>query len=342
MSDQAGAIGPRSNSRQSGIGIAAVAYNLPGAQIDIVQWAQRENVARELVDRLLANGCRYFYEGPEYSDAELIMGAIDTLDMADAKWFAGVRYLVHTHTQSFSMPPPPSSILSELARRYDLRLSLSFSVCQIACAGVIHAIDMAARLLADDAQAKYALVVTSDRVFGNAKHRIRQDAGIQSDGASAIVLAKEHLRCRLGQASFKHFAKLHDGPATPANRAAIARYTWLHTKMLFRDHSRASGFPLAAYGRILPINADRHYWGQIARSLQLPEELFFLDNIRERGHACSADLAVNLVDHGLELIERGQPVLACGQSNLGAHAALSFFPVGAATADESLEGPTWH
>lgn len=312
---------------RAAIGIGAVAYHLPGPPVDVLPWAQGENVAPELIERLLANGCRYFHEGPEHSDAELIAAAIDSLQMADANWLAGVRYLVHAHTEAFSMPAPPDSILTELVQRYDLRVSLAFSVGQIACASVISAIDTAARLLAGDAHAEYALVVTADRVFGNARHRIRQDAGIQSDGASAIVLAKQRLRCRLGPASFRNFARLHDGPTTPANIAAIGRYTWLHTKMLFQQHSAASGLPLAGYGQILPINADRQYWVQIARALQLPESRFFLDNIRERGHACCADLAVNLVDRGLALIDRGEPVLACGQSNVGAYAALCLWPV---------------
>jgi hypothetical protein len=341
MSESALSVAAGNASARGTIGVAAAAYHLPGPPIDIVPWAQDEGVPPALIERLLANGCRYFYEGPQYSDAELIIGAIDRLEIADTNWLAGVRYLLHAHTQSFSMPAPPSSILSELARHYDLHLSLSFSVCQIACASVINAIDIAARLLVNDAHAEYALVVTSDRVFGNAKHRIRQDAGIQSDGGSAIVLAKQHVRCRLGPASFKNFAALHDGPTTPANIAAIGRYTWLHTKLLFQDHSALSGLALGDYGRILPINADRHYWVEIARALQLPESRFFLDNIRERGHACCADLAVNLVDHGLAIIERGKPVLACGQSNVGAYAALSFLPVSVAvTAREVLQEVT--
>ncbi|MCP3102882.1 hypothetical protein LZ198_28795 [Myxococcus sp. K15C18031901] len=307
------------------VGITDAAYHLPGPAIDIVEWASSRGVDPQLVQELLANGCRYFHEGPEHSDAELIAGAIDQLAARGAR-LSDVRYLVHAHTQAFSMPAPPSSLLTELVRRYGMSPRLCFSVGHIACAGVVGAMDWAARLLADDDDARYALVVTSDRVFGKAKHRIRQDAGIQSDGASAVLLAKEDLRCRVGAVSYKNFAELHEGPSNPRTTEMIGRYTWLHTKLLFEEHSQATGIPLREYGQLLPINADRHYWVQIADTLGLPDTAFFLENIRERGHACSNDFAVNLVDRGFPLLAQGRAVASCGQSNVGAYAVITLLP----------------
>ncbi|WP_224360668.1 hypothetical protein [Hyalangium versicolor] len=309
------------------VGIADAAYNLPGPAVDIVEWAASQKVSPQLVEELLAHGCRYFYEGSEHSDAELIFGAIDTLVARHGALLSEVRYLVHAHTQAFSMPPPPSSLLTEILQRYDLAPQLCFSIEHIGCAGVVAAVDRAARLLAEDGDARYALVVTSDRVFGNAKHRIRQNAGLQSDGATAILLSKENMRCRLASISYKNFAGLHEGPSDPKTISMIARYTWLHTKLLFAEHSQATGIPLRQYGQLMPINADRHYWVQIAHALDLPESAFFLENIRMRGHACSADFAVNLVDRGFALLDQGQAVASCGQSNVGAYTVVTLLPI---------------
>ncbi len=309
------------------IGIADAAYALPGPAVDIVDWALEEGINDDLVRDLIENGCRYFHIGTDMSDADLIAMAIERLSLRRPKLLGEVRYLIHAHTEAFSIPPPPVSVLGEITDRFGLELTMSFSVGHVACASVINAIDWCARLLASDPEAEYGLVVTSDRVFGNAKHRLRQDAGIQSDGGSAILISKSELRCRIGAVSVKNFARLHEGPNNVQNAAAIARYTWLHTKQLFLEHGERSGIPVEKHGVILPINADRHYWIQIAKAMSLPESSLFLDNIRIRGHACCADFAVNLVDHGFARIDRGEPVLLCGQSNVGAYAAISLLPL---------------
>lgn len=308
------------------IGIVDASYALPGQAVDIVDWAAEQQVAPGLLERLLANGCRYFHIGTDRSDADLIGEAITHLRGGETDWLADVRYLIHAHTEAFSMPPPPVSVLGQLCDRFDLRLDLSFSVGHVACAAVINAVDWARRLLDRDPSARYALVVTADRVFGEAKHRIRQDAGIQSDGGSAILVGRESLRARIGTVSVKNFARLHEGPNNPQNVAAISRYTWLHTKQLFQAHEADSGIPLHAHGAVLPINADREYWLQIAKAVALREDKLFLDNIALRGHACCADFAVNLVDRGFELLDGGDPVLLCGQSNVGAYAAMTLLP----------------
>lgn len=312
------------------VGIAEVAYQLPGPAQNLVAWAAEQEVAPSRVQALLANGCLWFHEGPENSDSELIAAAIDRFELPVAQWQPRVRYLVHAHTETFSMPAPPSSILAELVGRYGLQPALAFGICQVACASVIQAVARAVELLQADDSPACALVVTADRVFGNAKHRLRQNGGVQSDGGSAILLARADtglpLKALVGAASLRNFPRLHDGPTTPANVAAIGRYTWLHTKQLFQQHSQASGLALQDVACFLPINADREYWSRIAQALQLPESRFFIDNVGARGHACCADLAINLVDAGLAHLAGGEAVVACGQSNVGAYAALTLLP----------------
>jgi 3-oxoacyl-[acyl-carrier-protein] synthase III len=309
----------------SPVGICAAAYHLPGDPVDLVPWAQQQQVPPRLIESLLANGCRCFHAAPACTDAAFAASAIDRLD-APPGWQRGVRYLVHAHTQAFSMAAPPASILAELCARYGFEPALAFSVGHLACASVLSAVDCAARLLADDADAEYALVVTSDRVFGEARYRIQGQTSVQSDGASALLLGRSGLRCRLGQASFKNFTQLHPGPSTPALAITMARFLWRHMAALLREHEVAAGLPLRAYDEILPANADLSDWARVVAELDLPDGQVYVDNIGHKGHACCADLAVNLVDRGFERLAAGGLLLAFGQSNVGAFAAQTLWP----------------
>jgi hypothetical protein len=311
---------------ETDVGIVAAAFELPGSPHSVADWAHAQGVAPRLIESLLSHGCRQFHQLPGGSDADFIDAALARLEVPPG-WTRGVRYLVHAHTQAFSMPAPPSSLLAEVAQRHGLRPTLAFSVGQLACASAIVAVDLAARLLRDDVDAEYALVVTSDRVFGDARYRIQGRTSVQSDGASAILLGRHGVRCLLGPASVRHFPALHAGPCTPALAWTMARQLWRHTAQLLREHEARTGTPLAAYAEILPANADRADWLKVQAELGLLPGQVFLDNVGRRGHACCADLAVNLVDRGFaQLAEGDGPLLAFGQSNVGAFAAMTLWP----------------
>jgi 3-oxoacyl-[acyl-carrier-protein] synthase III len=319
------------------VGIADAAYHLPGPALEVRRWAAEHNAEPHLAEELVAHGCSHFHASSDDSDEALIAACIDQILARRGGWLPQVRYLVHAHTQNFSAPPAPASLLNTLCARYGMQPTLSFSVGQVACSAVINALAWAARLLAADPDAEHALVVTSDRVFGGPRYRLRAPATIQSDGASAILLGRDDVQCLLGRCDLFYAPEMHEGPSTPANVTRIARLTWLHTKQMLQRHSEATGVVLADYAQILPVNADRYYWAQIARGLRLPESHFYLDNIARRGHACCADFAVNLVDHGFGLLGAGRDVLMCGQSNLGAHAALTLHPAPRAAAAQPME-----
>ncbi|MDO5691105.1 MAG: hypothetical protein Q4G70_01300 [Pseudomonadota bacterium] len=277
------------------------------------------------MEQLLRNGCRYFHDGSHCSDLDLICIAVDQL-MARGLNPADVAYVIHAHTQAFSAPAAPVSVLSQLAQRYGWRTHMSFSVTHLACAAVGNAIQWAADLLRQDARARYALVVTSDRVFGQAGYRIYQNSGMQSDGGSAILIGRESLLGVLDRVTVLNYTQLFEGPSDAANIAAIARLTWLQTKKLFQQHAQDCGLPVDQMGTLLTINAALPYWKLIAKSLGLGMDQFFLDNIGKRGHAYCADFAVNMADEGVRLLSEGQRVVYCAQSNVGAYAAIGWRP----------------
>jgi 3-oxoacyl-[acyl-carrier-protein] synthase III len=311
-------------------GLIEAGIAMPGAPRDIVEYARAEGIDDARVQRLLGNKVRWFHMDEDISDAELVADAIEDLcaRLGDRAWLSRVTKLIYAHTQIFSMPAAPESLLSTVMGRYDtLRPTLCFSVEHAACASATMALEWAARLLHGDSDADaLALVVTSDRVFGNATYRIRQDGGVQSDGGSALLVGSRNLRARFGGITVSTYDKLHEGPSTPENEATIARTTWLHTRQMFREHIKLTGLDLNDAAVILPINADWLYWLKVAQALRIDAEKFYFGGITQRGHACCADLAVNLVDHGFGRVDAGGWVVFCGQSNLGAYAGLTLLP----------------
>jgi hypothetical protein len=311
-------------------GLVEAGIALPGERRDICEYARAEGIEDARLQRLLRNRVRWFHMDEDMSDAALIAGAIEDLcaRLCDRAWLGRVTHLIYAHTQAFSMPAPPESLLSDVMGRYgELRPTLCFSVEHAACASAVMALEWAARLLhAVGDRDALALVVTSDRVFGNATYRIRQDGGVQSDGASALLVGARGLRARIGGITISTYDTLHEGPSSPQNEAIIARTTWLQTRQLLREHSQLTGLTLADAAAILPINADWLYWLKIGQALRIDAEKFYFDGITQRGHACCADLAINLIDRGFALVDAGGSVVFCGQSNLGAYAALTLTP----------------
>jgi len=314
----------------SDFGLVEAGMELPGAPRDIIDYASAEGVDEARVQTLLANKLRWFHMDEDQSDADLIATAIEDLcaRLGDRACLSRVTHLIYAHTQAFSMPAPPESLLSDLLGRYaSLQPTLCFSVEHAGCASSVMALEWAARLLhGDGAPEALALVVTSDRAFGTAAHRIRQDGGIQSDGASALLVGARDLRCRFGGVTIATYGGLHEGPSSPQNAAAIAHTTWLHIRHMLGEHSKLTGLDLNDAAAILPVNADFPYWLEIARALRIDAAKIYADGMTRRGHACCADLAINLIDRGFALMDAGGWVVFCAQSNLGAYAALTLLP----------------
>jgi len=313
--------------QEQGVGIAAMQYELPGPAIDIVDYGKSEGVSEARIERLLDNGVRYFYDGTDRSDSDMVIAAVNKIiDERGSDWLTDVSYVIHARTQAFSTPPPPTSIPSDVCAHFGIEPKLSFGIEQLACAGVVRALDWARRLLILNKEARYVLVITSDRVFGNYKYRLRQDGGVQCDAGTAMLVAKEDLLCQFDAFSSKSFNGLYEGPSTAKLEAEIARMTLSQTKESLEKHALKSETGIGEFSRLLPINADRIYWEKIADYLGVNREAFFLDNIERCGHACCGDLAINVIDGGLAEIVAGGTILYCGQSNLGIYENISLCP----------------
>ncbi len=304
-------------------GIVDAAFHLPGPAQDIEAWAERVGVERALVERLLANGCRHFHVADSEDDAELCAAATRMLLERHDLDPARVPYVVHAHTQSYSVPPAPQSLLAQVARRCGLRPRLAMSVGELACGGIVKALEIALDLLEADPAAGHALVLSSDRVFGGPRHRIRQEAGIQSDGGAAILLGRQRLRARVLDIRVRHWPGLALGPQASPKARLMGALPWAHTRRLWLEMASRAGVAPSALGRVFPTNADGPYWRELAHGMGLKPGTLFLDNMRRRGHSCCSDLAINLADAVFDELAAGRRALCFSQSNVGAYGALA-------------------
>ncbi|WP_295565519.1 hypothetical protein [uncultured Stenotrophomonas sp.] len=314
---------------QSRVGIVEAAYHLPGEAIDLCEWGPRMGVDGARIDRLLGNGCRYFHSAQVESDADIVVAAVGRVLRESAVNASSIAYVIHARTQNFSMPAAPHSLLGEVCARTGIEPRLAFSISHLACASIIAAVDTAVRLLQGDPSASHALVTSSDRVFGNADHRLRQDSGIQSDGGSAILVGRPEVRSWIRTIMLRTYPKLHPGPSTPTMGRLIGSAAWAHTAEVLDDLDDHPDGGLQQMDALLPTNADIPYWRTLLQARQARADILFEDNARRRGHACCADLAINLADEGLRRADQGQRVMCFSQSNVGAYGYLVLEGAGA-------------
>ncbi|MEK7989147.1 3-oxoacyl-ACP synthase, partial [Burkholderia contaminans] len=71
------------------------------------------------------------------------------------------------------------------------------SVAQLNCVSVAAGIETVRALMRRYPQLDAALVVSSDRVYGE-DYRMRQMTGVQCDGAAAMLIARNSTKNRLG------------------------------------------------------------------------------------------------------------------------------------------------
>ncbi|MDK2125937.1 ketoacyl-ACP synthase III family protein [Parachitinimonas caeni] len=313
---------------QNPYGIIAADYYLPGTPVDVRDWAPLLGVAPELVQALISNGCRYFHMGEGESDLSLSMAAFERLLKRAGIAAREVDYLIHANTQPFSIPEPPRSVVAELAAAFDLQPKLAFGITHLGCASVFAAIEAACALLQSDPDAHYVAIVTADRVFDE-PFRLRKDQGIQSDGSSALLIGRGEGLGRLASLCLRYFPKLDGGPASPQFEALHGTFNWAYTKTATAEALQQARLTMRDIGIFLPTNSEAPLWLSLGRSLGAEDHQMFTENTRRRGHACCANLAINLVDAGFEHLAAGHPVLAAAQSNNGAYAAFTLLPPGA-------------
>jgi 3-oxoacyl-[acyl-carrier-protein] synthase III len=311
------------------IGIDAVAYELPNKAIDIDCWARERDWPREQVDSIIASGCRFFHAAPETSEVELASQALGKLLEQTGLAPSSVDLMVHVHTQPFSMPATPRSLLYEISSAHGIEPQWSGSIAQLNCASIAAAIRVIDALFTSYPQAQTAIVVSADRVYDE-KTRMRQLSGIQCDGAAALLVTRNSRRNRIGTVALRNHSAWYPGSDTIKEvEQSMISSEWLYTRHIVDEACRLSGQPIENFARILPVNTDLRGWRSLCRALRLEPDRLFGDNVPRCGHVCCSDFAINLADAGFAALDAGQQVMGVLQSNVGAFGAITLHPLAA-------------
>jgi len=314
----------------SWLGVDAAAYELPGEQVDLLEWANEHAPPQPQVDAIIESGSRYFFVAPDTGEVELATRAVGKL--ADAKAFApgDIGAVIHVHTQPYSAPAAPRSLPLEIARAFGIRPLWAGAMTHLKCVSTTAGLHVLRGLMDSFPQLDAGLIVSVDRVYGE-KYRLRQMGGIQSDGAACMLVTRNSTRNRIGGVAVQNYApRWYRGPDAVAKvEDEIISYEYLYASRILGEAVRASGVPLADYGRLLPHNSDVRGWTSLCRAMRIPETKLFIDNIRRVAHACCSDLAINLVDDGFAALARREHVAAVQLSNMGAFGAVTLHPLAA-------------
>ncbi|WP_186084877.1 3-oxoacyl-ACP synthase [Burkholderia gladioli] len=179
------------------IGIDAAAYELPGARVEIEAWAAEHGYPAERAAAIARAGSRYFHVASDTSETELAIAAVQRLLDTSRSSAKQIGAIVHVHTQPFSVPPAPRSLPHEVAAHCGIAPLWMGSIAPLASASIATGIEAVRALMRRHAQLDAALVVSSDRAYGE-DTRMRQDRGVQCDGAAAMLLVRNSTRNRLG------------------------------------------------------------------------------------------------------------------------------------------------
>ncbi|WP_323122563.1 beta-ketoacyl-[acyl-carrier-protein] synthase family protein [Burkholderia alba] len=309
------------------LGIEAAAYELPGPPVDIEAWAAERDYPAKRAAAIARSGSRYFHMALDLGETELAIAATGRLIDAARIHPVDIGAIVHVHTQQFSVPPAPRSLPHEVAASFGIEPVWLGSIAQLNCVSVAAGIEAVHALMRRFPQLDAALVVSSDRVYGE-DFRMRQGTGVQCDGAAAMLLTRNSTKNRLGRIAIQTHAKWYRGAdGTAEHEADLIPLEWPYTRKAIESAVAFEDVALSAYDLLLPHNADLPGWNALCRDLQVPQERLYATNIYARGHACCSDFPINLADAGLAALADGQHVLGVMQSDCGAYAAVSLHPV---------------
>jgi hypothetical protein len=312
------------------VGIDAADYELPGAPIDVLDWAKQYPDHREQVDRIVASGSRYFHSAADIGEVELAIRAVARL--VDARRFSApdIGAVVHAHTQPYSVPAAPRSLPLEVARAFGIRPRWVGSIAQLKCVSLAAGFETLRALMAASPQLNAGLIVSVDRVYGE-RYRLRQLGGIQSDGAACLLVTRNSTRSRIGGVAIRNYVpRWYPGSdIAPHIVHEMAFKEWIYTRWIMLQAAESSGVAMSDYGQISPNNMDLPDWRALCHAMHIPEQRLFIDNTLRRGHVCCSNFAINLADAGFAAIDGGMHVMTVMQSNMGAFGAVTLHPASA-------------
>jgi 3-oxoacyl-[acyl-carrier-protein] synthase-3 len=277
------------------IGIRDIAYTLGPVADTVAGWCSNQGRPAGEADALERNGAHHFHRAEAQSQCELATRATRELLARSNISPEQVDVLVMCHTSPSNTLPAPLSAVGEVRRSAGLRKALTFSVGQQQCVSPVHALRMLELLFARRREWEVGVLLCADTLPVESLRPIG-NAGIQSDGASAMLLRRGAGSRLRGLHTYNHPRPMQ-GILPDGRYEADPNYLW-GLVSLVRSVSRAAGLKPNEFTSVLPHNVNLPAWHEALDALRIPRERLFDRNFARVGHAFGSDAAINLADSG--------------------------------------------
>jgi len=202
-----------------------------------------------------------------------------------------IKYLIYCHTAQV-MVPFGDAMLDRIKNRFGLSEAIAFGVSMNKCVSTLSCFEIAEKLL--DQKNMSVLIITGEVAFTPAL-RIVPNTSVVGDAAAAILVNRDGQRNKL-MANVSHtYGRFSPGVwLTPEYIAEFeASYLTMLQKVVAAALAQAN-ICINDIKIILPHNVNYPSWYKMAKILNVPLNLIFLDNIKKYGHCFGADVLINL------------------------------------------------
>lgn len=277
------------------LAVSAVAYALGDVSESVRSWCSTNGQSAGLLEGLLCSGANTLRRA-------VALGQVDLASLATAKLIANaqvnpsaVNVLIICHTSPSNTLPAPLTLAGEIKRRLRLDRALGFAIGQQQCVSPIHALRATHLMFERDPRLGVAILLCADTLASEALRPIGR-AGIQSDGASAMLLRRGS-GSRVSAIYTYNHARPTEGIRPDGSYESDPHYLWALVSVM-RQVARTAELGLGDFTTVLPHNVNLPAWQQALDALRLPRARLFDRNFARIGHVFGSDIAINLSDSG--------------------------------------------
>lgn len=279
------------------VGIEATAYHVPEPALTVEDWCRRYGHPPEKAASIRKHGGAMVHIADEPLE-QLVYRAVERLSDAGYLKPTEIGLVLYAHTTQISVPKPPRNMSGLVMRRFGLNRAFGCSISEQNCVSVYMAIRIGRAMLLRRPELGSALIVAGD-VIPNENYRESDGVGLNSDGASALILRPypsrnrildmaTHTECAFADRIFS------DDDAQRKLKGTQALY--LSAERMIQDLLAAHELTLDEIPVILPHNLNLSMWRSLIRFLRGKTEQLYTANFDSKGHALCNDLIINLTD----------------------------------------------
>lgn len=236
---------------------------------------------------------RYIMDSGAETSYDMVRKALQDLFQKNSFNSDNLGGIIYGH--AMQSHPDGNGFLEKLKVEFSLEKVPSFTISDLNCVTPITAIEIATKLLSNSSK-KYVLLLFAEKMYIDSMRKI-EDMTVFSDGAVACLISVEGESNEI--ISINQFV---DSKVSNIGNWDEQSYRWfqmsyfLGIKKLLKLTQRKTGIDLRDIKLIVPHNVNYDTWELASRSLNIPIEDIYTENIAELGHVSGCDIFLNLQD----------------------------------------------